>query len=281
MAKYRYAIDEKKIERFIKEGRGVGDGANYKPWLTIQDVPSLGLSARPTSHKTQREHHLLSKSEIGAFHLYNWRDDVTDIREQFPLNRSITQRIASEMGIPHPRDPQTQCDIVMTTDFLITINNHNGTRLIARSIKLHSDLERVNVIDKQEIERRYWEQEGIDWGIITDLQIPKQKILNISWAHEFYSFAGLTVPHSGYWEERCSIFLSQLSRRRQITIQEFIQNLELKAGFKPGEGISVIRHLVAHKIILIDMNECMDVQSDLSALQIAPNKSEMINDHAA
>ncbi|PKR82699.1 hypothetical protein CWO92_22970 [Heyndrickxia camelliae] len=35
-----------KIEKWIKEGRGSGIGSEYKPWLKIQDVSSLGRSTR-------------------------------------------------------------------------------------------------------------------------------------------------------------------------------------------------------------------------------------------
>ena len=34
------------IEKWIKEGRGSGIGINYKTWLKIQDVSSLGRSTR-------------------------------------------------------------------------------------------------------------------------------------------------------------------------------------------------------------------------------------------
>lgn len=35
MAYRRNSIDENKIARFYKEGRGLGRGADYQPWLTI------------------------------------------------------------------------------------------------------------------------------------------------------------------------------------------------------------------------------------------------------
>ncbi|MEY9977330.1 hypothetical protein ABH968_002276 [Lysinibacillus sp. RC79] len=35
-----------KIDKWIKEGRGTGSGADYQPWLKIQDVSSLGRSTR-------------------------------------------------------------------------------------------------------------------------------------------------------------------------------------------------------------------------------------------
>ena len=51
---------QEQISKRIKSGRGQGMGKDYQPWLTIQDVPSRGVSHRIYSHKTQRVHHLLS-----------------------------------------------------------------------------------------------------------------------------------------------------------------------------------------------------------------------------
>ena len=82
MAKRRYGLDEDKIARFAKEGRGQGHGADYRPWLTIQDVSSRGLSSRIKSEKTGRDHHLLSDVETDTFLMLDWSDVVTDIREQ-------------------------------------------------------------------------------------------------------------------------------------------------------------------------------------------------------
>jgi len=42
-----------KVEKWIKEGRGSGIGADYKPWLNIQDVSSLGRSTRLKGIKTK------------------------------------------------------------------------------------------------------------------------------------------------------------------------------------------------------------------------------------
>lgn len=90
MAKRRYCIDEDKLARFLKEGRGQGHGKDYRPWLTVQDVSSLGRSSRIHSCKTDREHHLLSDLETALFLLLDWSGVVTDIREQFPLDRDAT-----------------------------------------------------------------------------------------------------------------------------------------------------------------------------------------------
>jgi hypothetical protein len=101
MAKRRYGIDEDKINRFTKEERGQGHGAEYLPWLTVQDVSSRGRSSRIHSDKTGREHHLLSDIETATFLVLDWSNAVTDIREAFPLDRDITRRIARAMGVRH------------------------------------------------------------------------------------------------------------------------------------------------------------------------------------
>ncbi|MCM3397873.1 hypothetical protein [Oceanobacillus profundus] len=43
MAKRNRGTTKKKIEKWTLEGRGQGVREDYKPWLTIQDVPSEGM----------------------------------------------------------------------------------------------------------------------------------------------------------------------------------------------------------------------------------------------
>ena len=75
---------EKVISQFEAEGRGEGELAAYKPWLTVGDVPSRGRVRQVFSAKTGRTHHLLSDNEWRAFLMLEWAADVEDIREQYP-----------------------------------------------------------------------------------------------------------------------------------------------------------------------------------------------------
>jgi hypothetical protein len=56
-------------------------------------VPSSGRSRRPHGITTKRVHHLLSDIERDLFYLFDWDEDVEDLREQFPLDREVTQRM--------------------------------------------------------------------------------------------------------------------------------------------------------------------------------------------
>lgn len=75
MGRRRTSFDEAKIARYLKEGRGAGNGAEYKPWLTTQDVPSSGREHRVFSRKTGRIHHLLSDGEwrLRQSHAAQWK----------------------------------------------------------------------------------------------------------------------------------------------------------------------------------------------------------------
>lgn len=269
MAKRRYSFDEEKISRFLKEGRGQGHGAQYSPWLTVQDVSSLGRATRIHGRKTDREHHLLSDIETSVFLLLDWSDAVIDIREQYPLDREETRRIASEMGVRHPFDTQGKCDIVMTTDFLVDVQTSNGSQLLVRSAKPAEELDDRRTLEKLEIERRYWAGKEVNWGLITELDLPIQRVENLRWLHEMLSLDGMLEAYPGYWADRCTRFLQCLPQSTGLTIKRFFQQLENTQGFATGDGLTVLRHLGATKQLLIDLDQPFTVNAPLATLGIA------------
>jgi hypothetical protein len=103
MAKRKREWTEAKINTRIKDGKGQGFGVDYKPWLTIHDVPSNGVVTRMDSWTVGRIHHFMSIFERRYFYMVDWSDQITDIREQYPclpLERTI--EIAKELGVKHP-----------------------------------------------------------------------------------------------------------------------------------------------------------------------------------
>lgn len=272
VAKRRYSFDEDKLARFLKEGRGQGLGKDYRPWLTIQDVSSLGRSSRIHSRKTDREHHLLSDIETALFLLLDWSNSVIDIREQFPLDRDMTRRIAADMGVRHPVDTQSQTDIVMTTDFVVSVRTGDTVTLVARSVKPASELDKGRTLEKQEIERRYWQIKGVDWGLVTNLDLPAQRIKNLRWLHEMQSLQHMTAPHPDYWDDRCGRFLACLPQATGMSTKQFVRLLESTQGFAIGEALTVIRHLAANKRIAIDLDAKFDMQVQVDTFDVAvPN----------
>lgn len=173
MAKRKRETTKKQIVKRNKEGRGQGILEQYIPWIKIQDVGSKGLSTRIKGWKTNRIHHLLSKLELSCFYLFEWSREIFDIREQFPLDLDETKAIAEEIDIRHPTDPVTKELVVMTTDFLVTVKQSIDTIDIARTVKYAKNLNSKRTLEKFEIERIYWQNRGINWSIITLIEIYK------------------------------------------------------------------------------------------------------------
>ena len=128
-------------EKKMKEGYGQGIGIDYKPWITIQDVPSLGRVTRLKGYKIPRQFEFLSDLERNYFYLLEYSDLVEDIKEQYPLLPiEETIIIANELGIKHPTDLKSGEPIVMTTDFLVTTKNNKEVKKFARTLKYKYEL---------------------------------------------------------------------------------------------------------------------------------------------
>ena len=176
MAKHRRRWNQCVYEKYLAEGRGQGEGKNYKPWIRVQDFASTGTVSRIYSSKTERVHHLLSNNERYYFYLLEWSDQVIDIREQFPLSDiQMAMDIAAGAGIKYPKDNSNGFPYVMTCDFMVT--TQNGFH--ARTVKQAAELNNTRTIEKLEIERRYWKRLGVDWKIVTENDIPVQKAREI------------------------------------------------------------------------------------------------------
>jgi len=279
MAKHRYAMDEEKIARFLKEKRGEGEGAEYRPFLTIHDVPSHGLSSRVLGRKTGRLHHVLSKLERAVVLTYDWEDGVDDLREQFPLDREETRWIAKKMGVKHPKDPQTGVDIVMTTDVVVTTSLDTKQSLLARAVKPAKDLNgNVRVLEKLEIERRYWNARQVAWAVITELDISATRVGNLEWLLEMRSLDRMIAPHSHYWHDRCQQFLHALARAQGASMRWLSLHLEQQYGFRVGEALTVLRHLASNKRLVYDLERPFDIKAPANVFQLAEDPEMDVGD---
>ncbi|MBD7911972.1 TnsA endonuclease N-terminal domain-containing protein [Clostridium cibarium] len=264
MAKRKRGFTREKYDKWIKEKRGLGKGKDYKVWLTVQDVPSLGKTSRLLGIKTGREHQFFSNNETSYFFILEFYELITDIREQFPLLPiEETIAIAQELGIKHPTDPNTKEEIVITTDFLIDINEDNYKKTLARTIKQKEDLDKRQ-LDKFEIERRYWNKRNIDWGIVTENEINKVLARNIEIVYQFYdleNLKGFENFNTVQIRELTNAFKKQISGTSVIREEAslFEDNMLLEGGC----GIAMFKHLIITKQIIVDMLTPINVDKSI------------------
>jgi hypothetical protein len=268
MAKRRYAIDEAKIARFEKEGRGRGSGADYLPWLTIQDVPSSGRRSRVFTPLTGREHHLLSDIETSVFFVLHWHDDVVDLREQFPLDRSETRRIAAELDVPHPKDRHTGVDTVMTLDLLVDVRTSASPLCVPVSCKPFDDLEDRRTLEKLEIERLYCRKRWGTWHLMTDRDYSKVYVQNLRWVHEMCSLENLDAPHPQYWADCCESVLRTLRSSPGKSLRGALDVAEASRQLRPGDALTAFRHLLAKKVVTMDLLTSFDDHMPVAALTL-------------
>ena len=257
----RGKIDQfKSMLRRLKQGRGQGSGKDYLPWLTVQDGPSLGFLVRSRGWKTARVHHFMSKLEYSYFCLLEWAPTVVDIREQYPLlPLERTLEIADRLRIKHPVHPRTKQPIVMTTDFLVDIKTDEWIVNWARTVKPSEKLASARVIEKFEIERTYWSEQGIDWGIVTEREIGKYGAMpmNVQSLHRAWHMNELPLQSIEQLHKIEEELFEKLSAHN-LSPARSAGMVDDQLGLRPGCSLAALKHFIARKLWGVDMTKKLD-----------------------
>ncbi len=244
------------IDRYIQQGYGQGEGADYKPWLRVQDVPSHGRSRKVPGSKVDRTHHFLSDLEFAYFLTLEFSERVIDIREQYPiLPVEEAMDIAVSLGIKYPTYPGTKVPYVLTTDFLITYLGDDGsTHQAARTVKYTSELspsrELERTLQKLELERCYWANKGVDWLVVTDDAIGSEIRHNLQWLRK-----GMRLERKLQDHDLHLYFLDIVSQLNDTgrTFASIIRTASNAIHLNYNDGVVLFKHLVWNKSIRFDL----------------------------
>lgn len=169
--------------------------------------------------------------------------------------------IADELGIEHPKDPVTGENVIMTTDFLITVEKNGRILQLARTIKSPEELDDYRQIEKFEIERCYWLMKGIDWGIVTDNEIDDIFATNIHNVRSFWKlddisyFENLSAKHI----EKLKNTFKDMLVGQEVHVREVAEKFDDNMMLKPGTSISLFKHMVITKQIEIDLFKKLNI----------------------
>lgn len=236
----RYTQTEKKYEKWFKQGRGQGRLTTYKPWLNVQDVPSIGRSHRVLSATTGRITHLLSDLEFYTFLVFDWNSNVVDIREQYPLRRDVTTSIADSLNIHHPRGHHT--DMVMSTDLLVEQRSTEHP-LFAIQVKPYSMLKDGRTKEKLLIEKKFWMSMNIPFQIVTERNFHSVYIENLQWLHP----ARFGELNSDKILEESAIFAELLPRFNNQKLTIALTKIDEYRNMQGGYSLGKVRELFARK----------------------------------
>jgi hypothetical protein len=233
-------------------------------------VASEGRAWRIKGWKTGRDHHLLSNNERNLFYIFDWSRIVVDIREQFPLPLDITREIAHKIGIRYPTDHEKN-PVVLTTDFLVTVSTSTGNIDEARTFKPSRQLQSRRVIEKLEIERIYWQRESVDWGIVTEREIPDALVKNIAYLHSHYDIC----DHLSLSQNELSDIaetLTSIVAQGNVPLRVATRICDEQLGLQRGESLTVARHLLATRQWCVNMNIPIETGKPLTLLSTSLQK---------
>jgi hypothetical protein len=257
MPKHKRIWNKNIFEQRLNEGRGSGMGVDYLPWIRIQDFSSQGVVSRVKGRTTGRVHHLMSNNELAYFYVLDWSNEVKDIREQFPLlDLELAVKCAKQAGVKYPVDKVSGYPYVLTCDFMIT--TQSGIK--ARTIKTTAELSKLRVLEKLEIERRYWRELGVDWKIVTENEIPFLKAKNIEW---LYAANAFTLSEE--------LMLAANTMKRLILaksnpISDMALIVESEFGLPSGMGLLLFKWLAINGFIEFDVGKELKINRKEVAL---------------
>ena len=135
----------------------------------------------------------------------------------------------------------------------------------ARTVKFAKDLQSEQTLEKLEIERRYWQIRNIDWGIVTEYEIPEVLARNVEWLHPFLHAENLS-PLSEREIFRIATALTLRVAKGNVPLVNITDECDDQLGLSPGTGLSVVRHLIANRQWQTDKNRPLQPSKPLVLL---------------
>ena len=259
--------DPRTIQKRLKEGRGAGRCEDYKPWLTIFDVPSKGYRHLVPSVTVGRPHHMLSDGEWAAFVLADLSPHVIDMREQYPLLPQVdTLILAEDLGVDHPAHKGNP--IIMTTDLVLTIRTEKGDRDLAIDVKNRAGLGKPNAMKHLAISRQYWRANGVAWRLVVKESMPLDLLQNLRALRRHIGPRG--EPRGVDPKVESDALQHFLSWNGPI--RHAATTLAQELGSEPGFGLSLFYNLVAAGKIPVDLRIRIDPDQPLSAFCAGANR---------
>ncbi len=188
--------------------------------------------------KAGRNHHFLSDGEYRAGIYYESLPHIIDYFEQFPLwdiERAI--KIANEMGGKYPQDSDGEA-YIMSTDLLCREYDPIQRKVIqiARSYKPMDSLDFKSkhpisvhrTLFKLELERRYYEELGILYRLITDAHISKICAHNLKAHRESAKYKNEFIEHEErFLYEFVNLCLANESDEVKVNLEKLTSKLML------------------------------------------------------
>ncbi|UYM14930.1 TnsA endonuclease N-terminal domain-containing protein [Endozoicomonas euniceicola] len=255
----RKKVSAQDVERWVGRWESSMSSGIYKPWVEVQEVPSRGRSRKVNGVKSNRIHHFLSDLEYNLYLMFEYDKSITQIKEQYPqLPQTDTVDIANELGIMHPRYPQSKTPKVGSTDFLIDKLRNDGTvEQIAISAKYEKDFDpnkktAKRTLQKLELERLYWAKKGITCKCLTEKSINKNMIYNLKW---LIQSAKITSELEFIKSDWISTYKSSIKNLDGNKLASVLKDAATSLNISYQDSVQLYKHCMWHQLLTTDISE--------------------------
>lgn len=256
MAKRKRVIDyEIKMEQ---EGRGKGEGKDYKPLYNNQDVSPKGRTTRTKDENNGRQALALNDKELKIRKVVEFSGKIKDIKEIYPIDITETQLIASCLGIKHPVEKGKGQLRPLIISLLLTSEDDEQTTAIQYTSA--NSLTNIAIINELEIVRTWCRKNRYKFMIITDELLKSTAIENINMLHDYLrlenlGLEGIDIDEVILIEKWILEKITEYSE----TIRRLCMNCAKSLDIKTEYVLSIYRHLVANRVIEFNLNQPWDV----------------------
>ena len=203
-----------------------------------RDVSSLGRSIACSAASASGCTISCLISSLRSSYRWTGRQRSSTSESSFPCGLR-TVRIAEASGLPHARYKGTPQ--VLSSDFLVDFDD-SARPAMAIQAKYSSDLEKPEVIERLELERRYWAEKGVPWAIVTEREVSKTAFANIQWLYPVQSDDELSLDELDHYQR---LYLHEFQRDPDRTLTTIAQGLDMAYGLEPGTALYWLRQLLA------------------------------------
>ncbi|EGQ8704438.1 TnsA endonuclease N-terminal domain-containing protein [Vibrio vulnificus] len=265
-------ITKRELNRISKYIRDRSNGA-HKPFITVRQSNSVGLSHIVFSHKTNRCHHLLSLGELALFLHLEHNPDVIDIHEQYPLPLDETLECAVELNIRHPakykeRKGRKIPAATMTTDIVATLRDANGQLFLQPfnykpSSSLDPELESTRKVSRTQqkfrIEQMYWERHHYQLIQVTENELHPNKTYNLQWLREAYHHAQENKLEESQFQNIRMTLSQRLQMSPKLTLKQHLSDTARMHNITQLAALRIFQHSTYSGQLQVDLNERIEL----------------------
>jgi hypothetical protein len=223
----------------------------YETFLPAVRSKSHGYVHRVLGLVTSRMHHLQSTGEYWLLLLFDMAGSYKNLREGFPLPRSLTEPIAESKGIKHPFNRFARENATMSVDSITTGLDGAWTGI---DYKPSRDLERNRVKEKLYLTRLALAEVGVEHVVMTEKDLPPQLVDNLRFLHTFASPIDPPPFPTAMLEQAGAAMHAALTDGR-LSVYEAAVEVRQRFNCTPAQLVRTAFWLIAHRHWHIDLHQ--------------------------